>query len=110
MKPLLLLAIVAPLWAQDRADLRPSQALLLGSTVADVLSSRGMVERNPILGRGDFRVANQGAKALGITGALIVAETLIVRKFPAAAKVLRFVNFGGAGAHGLAAAHNWRMR
>jgi hypothetical protein len=89
------------------SNLRVSQAALLGSTVADVLSSRGRVELNPILGRGDFTIRNQGFKALGITGALVLVETLVVRKWPKMARVFKYLNLGGAAAHGAAATSNW---
>jgi hypothetical protein len=110
MKLTLFLALSLPLCAQEAKSLRLSQATLMASTVLDVYSSRGLREVNPILGRGDFRMSNQGAKAIGITGALILAESLIVRKFPPSRKVFKYVNFGGSAAHGAAAVHNFRLR
>ena len=109
---LLSLVLVAPLGAADagKVDFYTSQSALLATTFADVMSSRGLVERNPILGRGNFTIANQGARALGLTGGLIAAEMLLVRRWPASSHVFHWVNFGGSAAHGFAAAHNWRQR
>lgn len=112
MKPLLLsLAFATVLHAQDAAQsLRISQTALLGATFADSLSSRGMVERNPVLGRGEFRMSTQGAKALGITAGIVVAQSIVVRKWPKTAGVFKWTNWIGVGAHGAATVHNGIVR
>jgi len=103
---LLGLALVFPIHA---GDLERSQIALLGSTGIDIASSWGLQERNPILGTGQFGWPQTG-KAIGITVGLVLAERVIVKKFPASRRVLKWVNWAGAGAHGAAAVHNWRIR
>jgi hypothetical protein len=80
------------------------------ATVADVLSSRGRYEVNPVLGTGPFTVANQGARLMGITGGILLAEELLVRKFPKLRKGFGFVNLVGASSHGYATMHNYMGR
>lgn len=89
---------------------RASQAAFVAATVVDVLSSRGRYEINPLLGTGQFTVANQGAKLMGITGGVLLVQELLVRKFPRLRKGFMLVNFMGASSHGYAAAHNFAGR
>lgn len=84
-----------------------SLAPLLASQALDAYSSRGLHELNPVLAGsgGEF-----GAKAMllkaGIAGALVAAEYLVVRKHPAAAKLLWKINVASAAVTGGVAAHN----
>ncbi len=119
MKLAILLAFSVPLWAQtftlseqhqSKTALRFSQGALLAATLADALSSRGMVERNPILGRGDFSMRNQGAKAISISVGLVVAESLIVRRWPSTARVFKYTNWIVTGSHSVAAVSNMVQR
>ncbi len=112
MKRALLFALLAiPSLAQEsNRGLYVSQSALIAATVADVMSSRNLYEQNPILGRGPFEVHNQGAKSLAITGAFVVAQTFLARKFPSTKRVFKYVNFAGSAAHATAAAHNWSIR
>lgn len=118
MKLALLLTLSLPLWAQntftlehhDRTALRLSQAALLATMLADVLSSRGMVERNVLLGRGDFLMRRQGIRAISITSAVIVAQFLISKEWPAMRTPLKWMNYTTAIAHAGAATHNWTIK
>jgi len=89
---------------------RVSQVAFVASTAIDVQSSRGLRERNVILGRGDFTVRNQGAKALAISAAVVLLENYIVRHNPSMSRVFKWVNFGMAGAHAGAAVSNYRVK
>lgn len=105
-----LFLIGGSLWAQDSTTgLRASQSALLGATLVDALSSRGGIELNPIMGRGDFTMHNQGSKAMGFTAGFVVVQTLMVRRWPSSARVLKYTNWFVAGSHGAAAIHNWRQ-
>ncbi len=111
MKLALLIALTVPLWAQDSTkSLRLSQSAMLTATLADALSSRGMLERNPLAGRGDFTMRNQGAKAISIAAGLAVAESLIVRRWPTTARVLKYTNWIVTGSHSVAAVSNMVQR
>ena len=85
-----------------------SQIELAVSTAADILSSRGLNELNPVNGRGPFGARQAGTSA-AITGVTILAERLIVHRWPKAAGALRWCNVGLSIEHGAAAAHNWRQ-
>lgn len=124
MKYALLLALAAPMFAQEwstrdlklkvnynpNRSFRVSQGALLASTFADVVSSRGMVERNPVLGRGDFRMARQGARALGISAGVVLVQELIVRRWPSTQRVFKYTNWIGTGGHGVMVLQNWTAR
>ena len=90
-------------------DLGRSQAALLTATGADIASSWGMQERNPVLGTGQFGTA-QASKAIGISIGMVLAERALTKKWPQSNKILRWVNWAGVGAHGAAAVHNWNLR
>ena len=93
--------------ARSVAAWKISLAPLLASQALDAYSSRGLHELNPVLAGsgGEF-----GAKAMllkaGIAGALVAAEYLVVRKHPAAAKLLWKINVASAAVTGGVAAHN----
>lgn len=114
MKPLLFLALTLPLYAQDTprprlTAFRASQIAVAAATTADILSSRGLYERNPVLGRGAFTLRNQGAKVIATTAAALLLQEFLVRKFPQTRRAFTFINFGATGMHAGAAAHNWRQ-
>lgn len=85
-----------------------SQGMVVGTTTVDLWSSRGLVETNPILGRGSFS-AKQTVNASAITAGVLVAEHFIVKKWPGMKKPLTWVNFGISGAHLGAMGHNFRQ-
>jgi hypothetical protein len=110
MRALLFFAAVA-LYAQDSPSLKPlawSGVSLEASAAVDAMSSRGLYELNPVLGRGQFG-AKQSAKLIGVTGAVALLEIPLARRFPRLRKYLELGNYVGAGLHGAAAIHNWRL-
>lgn len=86
-----------------------SVVFVTGATALDALSSRGMVEQNPILGRGPFGARQEAIKA-GMTLGPIVAEWLILRKHPAAERPIIWGNYVYGGIGVFSAAHNLRER
>ncbi len=84
---------------------------MIAGFAADAASSRGLRETNPVLAGPDGRF---GAKAslikVGIAGALIGVEYLIIRKHPNAAKLFWKLNLGSAAVSGFTAAHNYSLR
>jgi hypothetical protein len=77
----------------------------------DIYSSRGLRELNPVLAAPDQRFGGQAAlMKLGIAGALIGVEYLVVRKHPGAAKLLWKLNLASAAVTGATAAHNFSIR
>jgi hypothetical protein len=71
-----------------------SLAPLVGSQALDAASSYGMRELNPLLvsSNGGFEMKAVSIK-LGVTGALVGAEYLIVRKYPRSARVISKLNW-----------------
>jgi hypothetical protein len=71
-----------------------SLAPLVGSQALDAASSYGMRELNPLLAssNGGFEMKAVSIK-LGVTGALVGVEYLIVRKYPRSARVISKLNW-----------------
>ncbi|MGA3187342.1 MAG: hypothetical protein ABSF22_09540 [Bryobacteraceae bacterium] len=67
---------------------------LVGSQALDAASSYGMRELNPLLAssNGGFERKATAIK-LGVTGALVGVEYLIVRKYPQSARVISKLNW-----------------
>jgi hypothetical protein len=96
--------------ADDRPDplYKVSVMTLLAAQSADIASSWGKYERNPILGQGQFgkrQVALKGGMAAGG----LALELLIIKRWPKSRRVFRWVNFAGAGVVGATAVHNWTI-
>lgn len=88
-----------------------SLAPVIASQALDVYSSQGLRELNPALAGPDHRLDAQSALLkLGVAGALIGVEYLIVRKHPGAAKLLWKLNIASAAVTGAVAAHNFSIR
>jgi len=84
---------------------------VVASQAVDVSSSYGMRESNPLLAGADGRFGTQAAVVkLGLTGALIGMEYLLIRKHPGAAKILWKVNLGSAAVTGVVAGRNYSVR
>jgi hypothetical protein len=84
---------------------------LIASQSVDIYSSYGRRELNPVLADSGQRFGNQAAALkLGIAATLIVAESLVVRKHPRAARLLWKLNIGSAAVTGATAAHNLSIR
>lgn len=96
------------IWGRPGA-LFVSQVAVAGVTAFDVASSRGMEERNPLLGRGPFG-ERQASIEVGLTAISIIAENLIVSKWPRMRRPLTYFNLGHAGVKVGIAAHNLSQR
>ncbi len=88
-----------------------SLAPVLASQALDAASSYGMRELNPVLAGPDGRFGMQSATIkLGVTGALLGVEYLIVRAHPASARVFTKLNWAAAMVTFGVAAHNYAIR
>lgn len=88
-----------------------SLAPLVASQTLDIASSYGMRELNPVLAgpRGQF--GGQAAMVkIGVTGAFIGIEYLIVKAHPKAARFFTKINWSGAVLTTSFAAHNFAIR
>jgi hypothetical protein len=88
---------------------KASIVTIAGAKVADIASSWGKREMNPIPGRGAFG-GRQTAISGGITAGVVGMEFLVVKRCPKAARVFRWVNFGAAGVVSAVAVHNYQLR
>lgn len=86
---------------------KSSVIALLASSTADMQSSLGRREMNPLLANSQGRFSGRGIaiKAL-ITGGAIGAQWLMLRRNPEAQKYAAIANFGMAGLFTSAAIHN----
>lgn len=103
------IAIMAlPLFGQERAidAYRASQLAFAAGATADIASSFGRTELNPILGRGQFGT-QQAGRSIAISAGALLAGELIARKWPRSRKLLTWVNFASAGVRFGAAGRNW---
>jgi hypothetical protein len=84
---------------------------LLASQALDVASSHGKFEGNALLASPNGRF---GAKAslmkLGVVGAVLGVEYLVIRKNPRAAKMLWKLNWGSSAVTGAVAARNYSIQ
>jgi hypothetical protein len=88
-----------------------SLAPLVASQGLDIASSYGMHELNPLLaGPQDQFGVKATLLKVGITGALIGVEYLIVKAHPEAARIFTRINWSGAALTTGFAAHNWAIR
>lgn len=91
-----------------------SVAALAASQTADIASSVGRHEINPILGTGRFGARQAGVK-LAIFGGSMLAQRLLLRGHEHAEierrrRALAKLNFAIAAGTGAVAARNWRNR
>ncbi|WP_031500079.1 hypothetical protein [Bryobacter aggregatus] len=72
-----------------------SAVALTAASFADVQSSWGKMESNPMLrsSNGTFGAKGMGIK-LGIVGGILASQTILVNRAPAFAKPLTYANFG----------------
>lgn len=88
-----------------------SLAPVLASQTLDVASSYQMRELNPLLSASNGRFGVQAATLkLGLAGALLGVEYLIVRAHPGAARVFTKLNWSSAVVTTGFAAHNFAIR
>jgi hypothetical protein len=88
---------------------RVTQAAMLASTTADVASSYGKRELDPVLGRGRYGI-RQASLEFGITGAVLAIQEISVHHKPFLAKRLAIVNLVRTGAYTGLAVHNEMLR
>lgn len=105
MRPLLLLALAAPLAAQPLY--RASQVAVVAASGLDVASSWGRHELNPLLGVGSFGGRQMGIKAASVGCSMVAADRLTVGR---RRKWVTVANFALAGGLSFVAARNWRTR
>jgi hypothetical protein len=91
-------------WKLSLVPLAASQAL-------DASSSWGMRELNPVLAGPDGRFGARAATVkLGVVGAFVGIEYLLVKKYPHAARAFEKINWAGAAVTTSFAAHNYMIR
>ncbi len=84
---------------------------LAASQTLDVTSSWGMRELNPALAGRDGTFGGQAAlMKLGVMGAFVGVEYLVVRKHPHSAAVFQKINWSGAALTSGFAVHNYLIR
>lgn len=104
-----LFVLCAGLAAGQDVKFRTAQVAFAAAATADILSSRGMHETNPLLGRGDFG-ARQIAISAGISFAAGYAAHKLQRSHPKLTKPLTIALFAMAGARGAVAFRNSRIK
>jgi len=116
---ILLLALCAPPACQAQ-EKRPwkkrwwvSVALVAAASVADVHSSRGLTEANPLLrnGRGGIDVARGAWMKSATVGGVVLLEALLLKKAPEhrLEKPFTLINTAAAGAVTFTAVRNYRI-
>ena len=106
----LVFAACLPLAAQDRPLYWASVAAVTAANVADVHSSLGKLEANPLLRSADGRFGSRGVTIKsGIAAGNIGVQALILRRWPKARKAAAIANFIAAGALVAVAARNYRQ-
>jgi hypothetical protein len=85
-----------------------SVAFFVGAQAMDTVSSRGAMETNPVLGRGQFGARQMTIKA-GIGGGVILAERLILRRHPDTQRFWTWTNFATGTAITAVAVRNWKQ-
>jgi hypothetical protein len=98
---------------EERAMIRWKLSLipLAASQSLDISSSWGMRELNPVLAGKDGSFGMQAsAIKLGVMGAVVGVEYLIVHKHPNAARAFEKLNWCGAAVTSSFAVHNYAIR
>ena len=106
----LIFAACLPLAAQDRPLYWSSVAAVTAANVADVHSSLGKYEANPLLRSADGRFGAHGVAIKSfIAAGNIGVQALILRRWPKARKAAAIANFVAAGALVAVAARNYKQ-
>jgi hypothetical protein len=88
-----------------------SVAPLLASQILDASSSYGMRELNPLLASADGGFDRKGAAIkMGITGAAMGVEYLVIRKYPRSARVISKLNWSTGIVTTGFAIHNYAIK
>lgn len=88
---------------------RSSLAALAVASVADIVSSYGQQELNPVLGQGRFQARQVGVK-LSLTGGLVLVELLVRHRRPETSRSWSYANYAASGVAGAASVRNWSQR
>lgn len=95
---------------KDKAFFRWSSGALITANVMDVASSWGKREGNPALRNSQGRFGWNGvAIKSGITGSVMLAEHLILRRHPSQHRILGWTNFSLSGVISGVAIRNWQV-
>jgi hypothetical protein len=90
---------------------RISAAVLGAVTIADMQSSSGRLEANPLLRSQNGRFGVQGFALKGaVVGGVVGAQYLLLRKNPKAAPYAAGINFATAALTGAAVVHNHMLK
>jgi hypothetical protein len=90
---------------------RISAAVLGAVTIADMQSSVGRMEANPLLTSHNGRFSTRGMALKGlVVGGALGAQWLLIRKNPNAAPYAAGVNFAASALTGAAVAHNHMVK
>ena len=97
-------------YAQDHTqrNWNISVAFFVGAQVMDTMSSRGAIETNPVLGRGQFGGRQMAIKS-GIGAGVMLAERMILRKHPETQRFWTWANYGTSAAIAAVAVRNWNQ-
>lgn len=110
MRTLLLALYLTPLLTASPSRLyRWSLAALTTANVMDGVSSVGLRETNPVLGRGSFGPRSITLKG-AIIGGVIAFEYVAKRKAAFTAKPLAYTNFAGAGVLTVVTVRNFKVK
>src|ERR1700733_5237160 len=89
-----------------RAVWRASQAMLVAGNAADIASSWGKYETNPLLRTGPRFGFGSAAVKLGIVAGGLAVQQYMLHKSPNKAAFFATANFAVAGVLGVVAVHN----
>jgi hypothetical protein len=89
-----------------RAVWHVSQVLLAGAETADIASSWGKSEANPLLRTGPRFAYGSASIKLGVLAGSLAAQHFVVRKYPQAAPYFAASNLGATAALSAVAARN----
>lgn len=92
------------------ASWKISAAFLVGALAADIATSWGKREINPLVptSGGQFGAGSMGLK-IGVTGGALAAQHFFLKRSPQAERAMTFTNFGMAGLLTSAAVSNARV-
>lgn len=110
---LLAACLAVPAAAQTNFDdklYRTSIAVAIGAQGADIASSWGGVEANPVLGRGRRYGWQATSIKLGVVGAGLLIQRFVLRRHPQHKRAAAITNFALAGATAGVAVRNVRVR
>lgn len=85
-----------------------AESAFAASAIADILSSKGLTERNHILGTGNFG-ARQAATSLAISASVVILAEWVGRRHPRMRRAMAVTLFVASGVRFGAAARNWHQ-